>query len=303
MTSRDKKLEWNRKLALSYFGFSKKNNIPYNIRVKKFYKNTKWLLFRIFGSKDGFMHIGLSKNDFYEKNRGYELFQPALINKFIHAKKPKYVLELGCGQGTNLIYLANKNSTVTFWGIDLNPSINTYNRKKNIHILSGDYHDLSMFPDNSISLIYAVETLCHAKDIEKVLQETYRVLSKNGIFIIFDAYRKKEKAFYSPAEFRYLKAIEDGFCLIKFQNIDYFNQVIIKTGFSCFREMDLKKYAKGYLRNLSIRIRKYMQLGFFLKIILQLFPDDVLGGIKAGFLIEDSIRYNITTYRLHIIIK
>lgn len=304
MSNQNQKLEQNLRIALYYFGFSKKKDISYNIGITKFYNDTKWLLFRAFGSKEGFMHIGLGKNNLYKKNCGYELFQPAFINKIIHTQKSaKNVLELGSGQGTNLVYLANKNFNITFWGIDLNPSNNMLNQKKNVHILSGDYHDLSMFPDNSISIIYAIETLCYAKNIEKVLQEAYRVLSKDGKLIIFDAYRKKAKKLYSPVELRYLKAIEEGFCLNQFQNIDYFNQVITRTGFTCSKDIDLKKYTIGYLRNLSARINGYLRLGIYIKVFLKLLPDNVLSGMKAGFLIEDSIRYNLTTYRLHILIK
>ena len=59
MSKLDQKLEIKRKIAINFFGRSKKKNTSYNVNVKKYYKNTKWLLFRLFGSKDGFMHIGL----------------------------------------------------------------------------------------------------------------------------------------------------------------------------------------------------------------------------------------------------
>ena len=154
-----------------------------------------------------------------------------------------------------------------------------------------------------MDIVYAIETLCYSQNIEKVLKEVHRVLSPNGIFIIFDAYRKKQNIIYSSAELRFVKTIEEGFGLIKFQDIDYFNQIIYSSKFSCIKEIDLKKYTRGYLNNLSTRITNYLRLGIFLKIFLRLLPNDVLGGMKAGFLIKDSIKYNITTYRLHILTK
>lgn len=299
----DQKLELKRKKAIRFFGRSKQKYTSYNANVKEYYKNTKWLLFRLFGSKDGFMHIGLNKNNFYVKNSGYELFQPTFIDKHIHSKKTRHVLELGCGQGTNLIYLAQKNPAITFWGIDLYPSYSSTKSYKNVHILSGDYHDLSCVSDNSIDIIYAIETLCYAKNIEKVLCELYRILSPNGIIIIFDAYRKKEKEFYSCAELKFLTSIEKGFGLTKFQDIEFFNHAIYNSNLLCIKEIDLKQYTIGYLNNLSARIEKYLRLGIFLKLFLCLLPNDVLGGMKAGYLIKDSIKYNITTYRLHILTK
>lgn len=303
MNELDQQLEKKRKTALIFFERSNRKNSPYYTEVKKYYKNTKWLLFRLFGSKDGFMHIGLSRNKFYKKNKGYELFQPSFVNKFIQSNGCKFVLELGCGQGTNLAYLASKNLDAKFWGIDLCPSNYLVKGKKNVHILTGDYHDLSKISSNSIDLIYAIETLCYAENIKKVLQEAYRVLSDNGILIVFDAYRQKETERYTFEELVYLKTIEDGFRLKQFQDINFFNQITQQSGFMCLKEIDLKQYALGYLNDITTRINKYLRLGIFLKIFLQLFPDDVLGGMKAGYLIEDSIKYNITTYKLHIFKK
>lgn len=301
MNKLDKKLEKKLSIALNFFGRPDRKFIPYNIEIKNYYQNTRWLLFRLFASKKGFMHIGLNKNGVYKKNKGYELFQPFLVNKFIYAKHAMHVLELGCGQGANLNYLAYKNPNVSFWGIDLCPSY-TFIRK-NIKIISGDYHDLSRLPNSSVEIIYAIETLCYAENIEKVLLEAYRVLKKDGFLIVFDAYRKKPESYYSATELLFLETIEDGFRLKQFPSIKYFNQAIRQSGFSCLKELDLKKYTIGYLNNVSTRIKKYLRLGTLLKIFLQLFPDDVLGGMKAGFLIEDSIKYNITTYKLHILKK
>lgn len=303
MYTLDQELERKRKIAINFFGLTKRKNSFFNIKIAKYYKNTRWLLFRFFGSKDGFMHIGLNKNNFYKKNSGYELFQPAYVNKFIHMKKNCIVLELGCGQGTNLIYLANKNSTATFWGIDLYPCYSIAKKFKNVNISSGDYHDLSKFCDNSIDIIYAIESLCYAQNIEKVLQEIYRILSPNGTLIIFDAYRRKQNKLYSSVQLRYLKTIEEGFGLIEFKNIDCFDQLVYNLNFSYVEEIDLKKYTIGYLNSLSSRIDKYLRLGIFLKILLHLLPNDVLSGMKAGYLIKDSIKYNITTYRLHVLTK
>lgn len=303
MNTLDEKLDKKRKTALYFFDQPNKKYYDYNIKIKEYYKNTKWLLFRIFGSKDGFMHIGLNKYGNYKKNHGYELFQPSLINKFIHKNNFKNILELGCGQGSNLAYLSYKNPDIKLKGIDLFPSTNMIKKQKNVQVITGDYHDLSVIPNNSVELIYAIETLCYAEDIKKVLQEAYRILCKDGILIVFDAYRKKEVSSYSFSELLFLHTIEDGFGLKQFCNISYFNRAVHQAGFSCMKEMDLKHYAAGYLKDISIRIRKYLRLGIMLKTILHFLPSEVLGGMKAGFLIEDSIKYNITVYKLHILTK
>ena len=65
-----------------------------------------------------------------------------------------------------------------FYGIDITKS----NKVTNLNITTqyGDYHDMSMFEDNSMDIVYAVETMCYATDIQKVLSEISRILRPSG---------------------------------------------------------------------------------------------------------------------------
>lgn len=289
------------KKATFFFRRREKRYTSYNNRVKNYYKRTKWLLFRLFASNIGFMHIGLSNSGKYRKNSGYEFAQLLYVNKFIINHPVKNVLELGCGQGTNLAFLAWKNPNINLFGIDLYSTKRFY--KRNVKIIVGDYHDLSMFQDNSVDLIYAIETLCYATNINKVFQEAYRILVKNGKIIIFDAYRQKKQFDYSRDEILYIKTIEEGFALNQFININYFNQAIYKNKLYCLKEIDLKRHTVGYLKNITTRVTRFFRLGLILKNILYLLPDDVIRGMKSGYLLEDSVKYNLLTYKLHILTK
>lgn len=296
-------LENNLHIALQFFGCIPSHlKRTYNNSLRVYYKKTKWLLFRAFGSKEGFMHIGLNSRNYYKKDHGYEYFQLKVVDHYIKKTGAKGVLELGCGQGTNLYYLSKWNSNSHFQGIDLYPSkYSRFKKNSNVHILVGDYHDLSHIKTNSIDLVYAIESLCYATNLDKILKEVSRVLKRDGILIVFDAYRKRDDSQYSFIEHVYLQTIEDGFRLKKFPYIVNFEQTVAQNGFKFQKNMNLKKYTRGYLNEIFIRIQHYLHFGVLLKILLKLLPKDVLAGMKAGYLIKDSIKYDLTVYKLHVL--
>ncbi len=76
-------------------------------------------------------------------------------------------------------------------GIDLNPGEN------NRFVLYGDFHDLQ-FADNSVDIVYS-NSLDHAFDIEKIVDEAKRVLRPDGIFLV-EALQGTDGG-YSPQEY------------------------------------------------------------------------------------------------------
>lgn len=61
-------------------------------------------------------------------------------------------------------------------GIDLNPG------EDNQHVLHGDFHELQ-FADSSVDMVYT-NSLDHAFDIEKIVNEVKRVLRPAGVFLV-----------------------------------------------------------------------------------------------------------------------
>lgn len=143
-------------------------------------------------SKSGMMHIGLSDDGICLKNKFYGDYQVKYIDKLIKEKRCKSVLEIGSGQGANLLYLAKRNQECSFYGVDLYPFIDK--SLENITLLQGDYHDLSKMEDHSMDLVYGIETLCYFINKDQVFREVHRGLKK-GVFLFFlmDMQIKKEK--------------------------------------------------------------------------------------------------------------
>lgn len=109
------------------------------------------------------------------------------------------VLDLGCGGGRNIEYFLTKANKV--YGLDhseasvkMASEINKEAIKSGrCKILVGDAKSLP-FKDESMDIITAFETIYFWNDIEECFKEIYRVLKKDGKFLICnEASSKKRK--------------------------------------------------------------------------------------------------------------
>lgn len=99
----------------------------------------------------------------------------------------KRVLEVGCGVGSDLVYLAERGALVT--GIDLSPKSITLAKKHcrcfgmKAKLLCADAERLP-FRDNSFDIVYSMGVLHHTPMIQKAISEIYRVLNPGSEAIV-----------------------------------------------------------------------------------------------------------------------
>ncbi len=90
------------------------------------------------------------------------------------------ILDLGCGDGTLLRYLAEQRST-SGYGVEIDNAGVLTCIKRNINVLQGDIErGLSDFADNSFDYVILSQTLQAVKNSEYVVQEMLRV-GRQGI--------------------------------------------------------------------------------------------------------------------------
>ncbi|KAL9036586.1 MAG: hypothetical protein Q9214_006065 [Letrouitia sp. 1 TL-2023] len=102
------------------------------------------------------------------------------------------VLDAGCGVGHVAMHLAGKGLQV--YGIDImkrhvrkgQQYVKSRGLEKAVTIRMGDYHNLENLHDESFDGVYTVETLVHAADPERVLQEFFRVLRPGGSIVCYE---------------------------------------------------------------------------------------------------------------------
>lgn len=271
--------------------------------IKRYYKKTKYLLYRLFGHRDGYMHIAISDDGIHKTGKNYYTYHIDKLNEITKKYNCKSVLELGCGQGANLGYLAKRNSNVSFNGIDLYPSLDKKYRKYDISIMAGDYHNLEKIKDNSVDLVYAIETLCYSTNKNQIFKEVNRVLKKDGLFIIYDGYLAKERDSLSEIEFIGAKLVENGYYLDEFEYIGNISKYINDNGFVVVKEENMKKKVLNHLVSYQNRIKKYFKFGAILKIFFKLIPKEVLGNIVPVYFMANTIDMDLSVYYYHMLKK
>ena len=275
-----------------------------NDDVIRYYKKTKYLLYRLVGSKNGEMHIDISDDGIYKKGVKYQEYHEERLNEILtNNPEIKNVLELGCGQGANMAYLAKRNPNVRFQGIDLYPSLDKRNRKYDISLIQGDYHDLSMIEDNSIDMVYALETLCYSQNKNQIFKEVNRVLKPNGLFIIYDAYLNKKRSELSEIEQIGAKLVESGYYLNEFEYIGNIDRYIKDNNFEIVKVEDMKKKVINHLKQYQYRIQKYFKFGPLFTIFCKLIPKEVLGNIVPVYFMADTIEMDLSVYVNHVLRK
>ncbi len=275
-----------------------KNEFTYN-DIKRYYKKTKYLLYRLMGSKEGYMHIDISDDGIHQNGKNYQTYHVNKINEIIKQNNFKNVLELGCGQGANMAYLAKRNPDISFTGIDLYPSLDKKNRKYNIKLIEGDYHNLEKIESNSVDFVYAIETLCYSTNKNQIFKEVNRVLKKGGLFVIYDAYLNKPRNQLTEIEELGATLVEKGYYLDEFEFIGNINNYIKKNNFKVIKAENMKNKIINHLYAYQNRIKKYFKMGIIFKVFCKLIPKEVLGNIVPVYFMANTVEMDLSVYYYH----
>ena len=124
--------------------------------------------------------------------------------------RDKDVLEVACGSGQGLGYLARGARSVV--GVDIDGTLlgmaeKQYQGRTNIKLQKGDAHALP-FPDNSFDVLILYEAIYYLEHPEKFMGEARRLLRDNGILLVCSANCELPDFNPSPYSHRYFSAAE-----------------------------------------------------------------------------------------------
>lgn len=113
------------------------------------------------------------------------------------------VLDIGCGRGNTVEYLEKKYLLNSF-GIDPSKMLLSDGKNSNpgLKIQEGKGESIP-FRDESMDGVFAECTLSLMDDLEKTIQESTRVLKKNGWFVITDVYARNPQFLDLMQEFSF----------------------------------------------------------------------------------------------------
>ncbi|MFH2142823.1 MAG: class I SAM-dependent methyltransferase [Bacteroidota bacterium] len=110
--------------------------------------------------------------------------EKTLVEKYLNRFETRTILEIGSGTGHWTDFLSKKDFFIL--GIDIAEDMLNIARKKNIPRAAFMYNDVENLPynDRSIDNIVAFTSLEFVNNQNKAFDEIYRVLRKNGVFLI-----------------------------------------------------------------------------------------------------------------------
>ncbi len=166
----------------------------------QYYESMNWALKRL-NNEFAMLHYPLYKSEsdsFIQAQKNLTNYCMSLIDPVAN----KEIIEIGCGNGVQAIYISSKYNPLNITGIDLSPAnieIATLEKERldvnNVQFLIDDAQNLTQVPSNSVDVLLNIESAFHYPDKSAFLKEISRVLKPNGQFLIADILinRKKNK--------------------------------------------------------------------------------------------------------------
>ncbi len=271
-----------------------------NLEIKDYYNKNK-IPYLLFHNYTGYLHMGISNNGQYnEKDLEVSIDE---INQAIQKFKYLNIVELGSGRGANAFYIASRNPRMDIRAVDFSTSpLAKYKGLKNLKFIKGDFHDLSFLPDQSVDLIFGIETFCHSEDKIKLFSEIYRVLRPDGRLYIFDGYRTRN--LYSDENIEIAAVlVEHGMAVNSFETVDVIESKAIHVGFTLQAKENLSKNVLPTMNRFERMARKFYNHPRLARIVSRFLPEKFIRNSIAGYLMASMIEQEIMVYYKHIFIK
>ncbi|NJO02096.1 MAG: methyltransferase domain-containing protein [Bacteroidia bacterium] len=230
--------------------------------IRQYYQYTNFF-YRYFHSPEGAMHLPLYLPDQPRRHQDALLAQARRLEGHLKSISARRVLELGCGQGYNLAYLARLYPGVTFVGLDRMPrhiqQARRYGRGlANLSFQGGDMEQ-PPFPAGSFDLILAVESFCYVARPRSALKHYLDILSPGGRLVLFDAFRHPAYAERTHHLKRASELAGRGFAVSEWWSLDGLLDWAQEASFELWEVRDFSQAALPNLLTFQNQARKLLE--------------------------------------------
>ena len=227
------------------------------------------------------------------------------INKILSAKaeikKQHKVLDAGCGIGGSSLWLA-KNIGCNVTGISLSAKqVQTANNLalaenlQSLAVFEQQDFTATHYEAESFDVIWAIESVCHASDKSKFINEAYRLLKKGGRLILADFFKQKN---LSEKDAALIKQWANGWAIDDFAIIENFTEQLKNAG---FHHTNIEDATSKIIPSAKRLYRAYFP-GFVGGVLYKLFnPKPTIYGkknIDTAYLQYKALKQNLWTYNI-----
>lgn len=263
--------------------------------IRRYYTQCAWV-YGLLHSPAGALHLALNPDGHYHPRGFYA--QPRWVREQISALGAKDVLELASGKGFNGHWLAPRCPGVRLRGIDLTPlhvALANRRRRPNLTFEVVDYQNLA-FGDGAFDLVFAIECLCHARDLWETLGEAHRVLKPGGRLVLTDGFRREGFPQLEPALEVAAQLVELSMSVERFWQIDEFLHVARKCGFRVLECRDLSAAIQPNLLRLQRVARAYLRWPGLARWLTRTLPPYLVRHAVTGLLGAETLRSQAQGY-------
>ncbi|MEM7790601.1 MAG: class I SAM-dependent methyltransferase [Verrucomicrobiota bacterium] len=280
-----------------------RNQAPIDNSSVNAYFNQSRKAYRLFNSMAGSIHLKLAPQGASPGARGSHETQVRFVadrvNQFL--KDGDCVLELGCGNGFNSLFLANLYPKLLFTAIDLNPaSIDRASKRatglSNLRLLTNDYHELGDLDRAGFSVVFAVETLCYSQRLDLLSEQIRRVLKPGGRLIIFDGYRGEVS---TPGEnLGYAqRLVENSMAVARFPRAAELIEAFATNGLELVNNENCSDRVTHDLKKFSLLARAFFKSHKVAKFLKHSLGAELCGNAVAGLLMPFTFEAGLHEYR------
>lgn len=254
--------------------------------IVSYFTQSEWA-YNMYHSEADCIHLAINEDGIFHPDGYYA--HPRYVAKQIEKIKAQAVLEVGCGKGFNSRFLAEQFPSVNFVGLDLTPlHIEIARHKaqqiKNLSFQAGDFNALPSL-SNSVDIIFAVETLCYAKDPSLLFKEMHRVLRPGGQLIVFDAFSNAAPSTW-PADVRAAVKLTEVSMVVEhgFSPMAEWLEAARLAGFQVALHRDLTPAVRPGLLRLQSLSQRFFRVRFRARLLQWLSPQYLVRNAIAGLL-------------------